>query len=151
MAVATLSAERIGRSLGDVLPYARRVHIRSLYVGSAKDGYTTFGADTRALYRATPAERKPIVLVGGAAHGVDLLSGVHGARIGGLLSGFIRKATAERAARLGSRRPLPAADLATMLIAPTNQMAMERLADPSAVPEELCASAQSSCPLIAER
>jgi hypothetical protein len=89
-AIATLSAERIGRSLGDVLPYARHVHIRSLYVGSAKDGYTTFGADTRALYRATPAHRKRIVLVPGDAHGVDLLSGAHGARIGRLLSGFIR-------------------------------------------------------------
>ena len=89
-AVATLSAERIGRSLGDVLPYARRVKIPSLYVGSTDDGYTTFGVDTRALYRATPAHRKRIVVVRGDAHGVDLLSGVDGARIGRLLSGFIR-------------------------------------------------------------
>jgi hypothetical protein len=87
---ATLSAERIGRSLGDVLPYARRVHIGSLYVGSTGDGYTTFGADTRALYRATPATGKRIVLVGGDAHGVDLLSGAHGKRIGRLVLGFIR-------------------------------------------------------------
>jgi pimeloyl-ACP methyl ester carboxylesterase len=89
-AVATLSAERIGRSLGDVLPYARRVQIPSLYVGSTDDGYTTFGVDTRALYRATPAHRKRIVVVRGDAHGVDLLSGMDGARIGRLLSGFIR-------------------------------------------------------------
>ena len=89
-AVATLSAERIGRSLGDVLPYARRVQIPSLYVGSTDDGYTTFGVDTRSLYRATPAHRKRIVVVRGDAHGVDLLSGVDGARIGRLLSGFIR-------------------------------------------------------------
>jgi AcrR family transcriptional regulator len=46
----------------------------------------------------------------------------------------------ERAAKRGSPLPLPAEDLATVLVALTNGMAVERLADP-AVPEDLYARA----------
>jgi AcrR family transcriptional regulator len=43
----------------------------------------------------------------------------------------------ERAARLGIRLALPANELATVLIALTNGFAVERLADPQAVPSDL--------------
>jgi AcrR family transcriptional regulator len=44
---------------------------------------------------------------------------------------------ADRAAKLDSPPKLPAEELATLLIALTNGMAVEQLADPEAVPEDL--------------
>jgi AcrR family transcriptional regulator len=44
---------------------------------------------------------------------------------------------AERAAKLDTPLRLPAEELATLLIALTNGMAVERLADPDSVPEDL--------------
>jgi AcrR family transcriptional regulator len=58
----------------------------------------------------------------------------------GRLRAAVGEVVAERAARLGYALPLPAGDLATLLIALTNGMAVERLADP-AVPEDLYARA----------
>ncbi len=56
------------------------------------------------------------------------------------LRAAVGEVLAERAAKLGSPLPLPAGDLATLLVALTNGMAVERLADP-AVPEDLYARA----------
>jgi AcrR family transcriptional regulator len=49
----------------------------------------------------------------------------------------IAEVLAERAARLGTPPTLPVDQLATVLIALTNGMAVEQLADPGSVPEEL--------------
>jgi hypothetical protein len=87
--VVTLSAERSGRSMGDTVRFARRVHIPSLYVGTTDDGWTTFGADTRALHRATPARVDQMVLLPGSEHGVDILGGPHGATAQRLVMRFI--------------------------------------------------------------
>jgi AcrR family transcriptional regulator len=57
------------------------------------------------------------------------------------LRAAVGEAVAERAVKLGHPLPLPAVDLATLLIALTNGMAVERLADPDAVPEDLYARA----------
>jgi hypothetical protein len=46
----------------------------SLTIGSRNDGWTTFGADTRAIHRAIRARVNIMRLVAGDAHGVDLLS-----------------------------------------------------------------------------
>jgi AcrR family transcriptional regulator len=59
----------------------------------------------------------------------------------GRLRAAVGEVLAERAAKLGHSLPLPAGDLATLLIALTNGMAVERLADPAAVPEDLYARA----------
>jgi AcrR family transcriptional regulator len=59
----------------------------------------------------------------------------------GKLRAAVGEVVAERAAKLGYALPLPAGDLATLLIALTNGMAVERLADPAAVPEDLYARA----------
>jgi pimeloyl-ACP methyl ester carboxylesterase len=74
-AVVTLSAERTERSdARDAARAARRIRIPALTIGSRNDGWTTFGADTRAIHRAIPAPVSTMLLVPGAAHGVDLLS-----------------------------------------------------------------------------
>jgi AcrR family transcriptional regulator len=53
----------------------------------------------------------------------------------------ITDALSERAGRLGTPLPMPASELATVLIALTNGFAVERLGDPSAAPEDLYARA----------
>ena len=57
-------------------------------------------------------------------------------RHGGLRAA-VAETLGERAARLGIRLALPADELATVLIALTNGFAVERLADPKAVPADL--------------
>jgi hypothetical protein len=88
--VVTLSAERSGRSMGDTVAFARRVHVPSLYVGTKNDGWTTFGADTRALHRATPARIDRMVLLSGSEHGVDILAGPHGSAVQRAVMRFLR-------------------------------------------------------------
>ena len=74
-AVVTLSAERTERSdARDVVRVAKRIRIPALTIGSRADGWTTFGADTRAIHRAIRAKVNTMVLIPGAAHGVELLS-----------------------------------------------------------------------------
>jgi hypothetical protein len=81
-AVVSLSGEReIGPSYPDILPDARHVEVPILYAGSRKDGYTLFGRETVQLLEATPASLNRLLLVPGAAHGVDLLSGPEGERM----------------------------------------------------------------------
>jgi hypothetical protein len=53
------------------------------------------------------------------------------------LRSAIAEVLADRAARLGLPLALPADQLATVLIALTNGMAVEALADPRSVPEDL--------------
>ena len=55
----------------------------------------------------------------------------------GRLRAEIAEVLGERAAKLGARLALPADQLATLLIALTNGMAVEQLADPDSVPEDL--------------
>src|SRR5215216_33268 len=55
----------------------------------------------------------------------------------GKLRSAIAEVLAERAARLGLSLALPAEQLATVLIALTNGMAVEQLADPDGVPKDL--------------
>lgn len=55
----------------------------------------------------------------------------------GKLRAAVAEVLTERAARLGVPLSLPADQLATLLIALTNGFAVERLADPDAVPEDL--------------
>ena len=57
------------------------------------------------------------------------------------LRAAVGEVVAERAARLDYELPLPADHMATLLIALTNGMAVELLADPAAVPEDLYARA----------
>jgi AcrR family transcriptional regulator len=57
------------------------------------------------------------------------------------LRAAVGEVVAERAARLQYELPLPADHMATLLIALTNGMAVELLADPAAVPEDLYARA----------
>jgi AcrR family transcriptional regulator len=57
------------------------------------------------------------------------------------LRAAIAETLGDRAARLGIPLALPADELATLLIALTNGFAVERLADPRAVPDDLYARA----------
>jgi AcrR family transcriptional regulator len=59
----------------------------------------------------------------------------------GKLRSSIAEVLTERAARLGQSLTLPADQLATVLIALTNGMAIEQLADPNGVPKDLYAQA----------
>jgi len=74
-AVVTLSAERTERTdAADAARAARRIRIPALTIGSRDDGWTTFGADTRAIHRAIAGRVNELLLVDGDAHGVELLS-----------------------------------------------------------------------------
>jgi AcrR family transcriptional regulator len=57
------------------------------------------------------------------------------------LRAAVREVVVERSTRLGYSLSLPADELATLLIALTNGMAVERLADPAGVPGDLYARA----------
>ena len=61
-AVATLSAERAGRSGYPTTDDARHLRVPVLYLGTTGDGYTTFGAEARTLYRVTRAAGKQLLL-----------------------------------------------------------------------------------------
>jgi Putative esterase len=88
--VVTLSAERSGRTGYPTLSDARRLRIRALYVGTAEDGYTTFAAETRSLYRATSARGKELLLLPGSAHGTDILESDAAPRVISRIATFIR-------------------------------------------------------------
>lgn len=91
-AVVTLSAERTERSdPRDAARLARRIRIPSLTIGSRNDGWTTFGADTRAIHRAIPARVNVMRMVGGDAHGVDLLTGRTGAGLTAEIMRFVQR------------------------------------------------------------
>jgi pimeloyl-ACP methyl ester carboxylesterase len=88
-AVATLSAERTGRSGYPTLDDARSLRVPALYLGTREDGYTTFGAETRTLYRVTRAAGKRLVLLPGAEHGTDLLKRRDAARVIRTITRFV--------------------------------------------------------------
>jgi dienelactone hydrolase len=67
--VVSVSAERYAQRR-DVLPYARRLKLPALFVGSKHDPYAE--DDTPLLERAAPAADKRLLLVPGDAHGDDL-------------------------------------------------------------------------------
>jgi pimeloyl-ACP methyl ester carboxylesterase len=73
----------------DLLPVARQVRLPVLIVGSRKDGYTSFGADTRALHRAVPAKVNLLLLLSGGDHGVDLLADDHGGVVSSAIERFL--------------------------------------------------------------
>jgi pimeloyl-ACP methyl ester carboxylesterase len=73
---------------------ARRLRSPILQIGSTEDQLTTFGKDTRALYRASPSAAKRLLLIPGAAHGVDLVNIGTGDRVRGPILSFIRAHTA---------------------------------------------------------
>lgn len=90
--VVTLSAERTGRSGYPTLSDARRLHAPALYVGTKEDGYTTFAAETRQLYRATRAGGKQLLLLSGSEHGTDILAGTQAARVIAAITRFVQGA-----------------------------------------------------------
>jgi pimeloyl-ACP methyl ester carboxylesterase len=90
--VVTLSAEQSGRTGYPTLSDARHLRTRALYVGTAEDGYTTFAAETRRLYRATPARGKELLLLPGSAHGTDILESRQAERVIHRITAFIRGA-----------------------------------------------------------
>jgi pimeloyl-ACP methyl ester carboxylesterase len=89
-AVVTLSAERTGRSGYPTLADARHLRTPALYVGTTEDGYTTFGAETRTLFRATRAPRSRLLLVPGAEHGTDILKSSNARRVIRAVAAFVR-------------------------------------------------------------
>jgi hypothetical protein len=89
-AVISLSAEReVPPQYPDILPEAEKVRLPSLYVGSRKDGYTSFGKETIQLHGATPAEINEMLLVPGGDHGVGLLSGNAGKSVRPAILAFL--------------------------------------------------------------
>jgi pimeloyl-ACP methyl ester carboxylesterase len=69
---------------------ARRLRVPALFLGTTGDGYTTFGAETRTLYRVTRAAGKQLVLLPGSEHGTDLLEGRDAARVIRTIARFAR-------------------------------------------------------------
>ena len=89
-AVVTLSAERTGRGGYPTLSDAQHLRTRALYVGTKEDGYTTFAAETRKLYRATQASGKQLLLLSGSEHGTDILAGTQAARVISAITRFMQ-------------------------------------------------------------
>ena len=90
-AVVTLSAEKTGRSGYPTPSDARHLHAPALYVGTTNDGYTTFGAETRSLYRATRAGGKRLLLLSGSEHGTDILAGADAQRVIATITRFVQR------------------------------------------------------------
>ena len=64
----------------------------ALWVSAANDGYTSFADETRRLYRGARGHARPddLLVVGGADHGVDLLTGGQAPRVVPAVTRFIR-------------------------------------------------------------
>jgi hypothetical protein len=90
--VVSLSGERILGAQRDLLIDARRLRVPALWVSSANDGYTNFADETRQLYRGARGHAHPddLLVVGGADHGVDLLTGSQARRVVPAVTRFIR-------------------------------------------------------------
>jgi hypothetical protein len=92
-AVVSLSGERILGAQPDLLGDARRLRVPALWVSSANDGYTNFATETRQLYRGARGHARPdrLLVVGGADHGIDLLTGSQARRVVPAVTAFIRR------------------------------------------------------------
>ena len=92
-AVVSLSGERILGAQPDLLADARRLHVPTLWVSSENDAYTKFAAETRQLYRGARGHARPdrLLVVGGADHGIDLLTGPQARRVAPAVTRFIRR------------------------------------------------------------
>ena len=89
-AVVTLSAERTGRAGYRTVADARHLRSPALYVGTTEDGYTTFGAETRAPFRATRAPGRRLLLIPGSEHDTDILRSSHAQRVIRAVAAFVR-------------------------------------------------------------
>jgi pimeloyl-ACP methyl ester carboxylesterase len=87
--LVALSAERsVSTSPGDLLPDMRHVRLPVLSIGSRGDPLTTYGRDTRAFHRTLANDR--MLLVGGSAHGVELLRGRNAPQVRRAILRFLR-------------------------------------------------------------
>jgi hypothetical protein len=69
---------------------ARHLRSPALYVGTTEDGYTTFGAETRTLFRATRARGSRLLLVPGSEHGTGILKSPNAQRVIRAVATFVR-------------------------------------------------------------
>jgi pimeloyl-ACP methyl ester carboxylesterase len=92
-AVVSLSGERILGAQRDLLADARRLRVPTLWVSSENDAYTKFAIETRQLYRGARGHARPdrLLVVGGADHGIDLLTGPQARRVTPAVTRFIRR------------------------------------------------------------
>jgi dienelactone hydrolase len=91
--VVSLSGERILGAQPDLLADARRLRVPALWVSAENDGYTNFATETRQLYRGARGHARPdrLLVVGGADHGIDLLTGAQAGRVVPAVTRFIRR------------------------------------------------------------
>jgi hypothetical protein len=90
LGVVSLSGERtVTSDQHDLITIARHIQLPVLFIGSREDGYTNFGADTRALHRAVPAKINGMLLVSGGDHGVDLLADKHAGQVRSWIEHFL--------------------------------------------------------------
>jgi pimeloyl-ACP methyl ester carboxylesterase len=89
-AVVSLSAPRSDQRFADNLPAARRLRLPVLYVSARDDGVTNFAKDTRQLHRATMSRVNELLLVGGADHASELVTGEHGRQVLAAIGAFLR-------------------------------------------------------------
>jgi pimeloyl-ACP methyl ester carboxylesterase len=92
-AVVSLSGERILGAQPDLMADARRLRVPTLWVSSENDAYTKFAIETRQLYRGARGHARPdrLLVVGGADHGIDLLTGPQAPKVVPTVTGFIRR------------------------------------------------------------
>jgi hypothetical protein len=72
---------------------ARRLKSATFQIGATEDQLTQFGKDTRTLFHASPSPAKRLMLISGAAHGVDFVNAGAGNRVRGAILAFIRSHT----------------------------------------------------------
>lgn len=72
---------------------ARRLSSPIFQIGGTEDPDTSYGKDTRTLYRASPSPAKRLLLIRGTTHGVDFVDAGAGNRIRKAILTFIRAHT----------------------------------------------------------
>ena len=92
VAVVSLSAV-LEATRSPVLLDARRLRSPIFQIGSAGDLHTRQGADTVALYRASPSPARRLLLLPGTSHGVHLVAAGAGNRVRLAIVAFLRAHT----------------------------------------------------------
>jgi hypothetical protein len=75
---------------------ARRLPSPIFQIGGTDDPETSYGKDTRILYRASPSPAKRLLLIPGTTHGVDFVGAGAGNRVRKAILTFIRAHTHRR-------------------------------------------------------
>jgi pimeloyl-ACP methyl ester carboxylesterase len=105
-ALVSLSAERTLQG-ADVLPAAAKLRVPVLFV-TARDDLVVGDATSQLYKAASKSPSRRLEVVGGDAHGTDLLAGTAGAKLQATLVGFLQAHASAAPATTAARSPVAA-------------------------------------------